>query len=252
MYAGIVDSPIFQVGEGVYNAVPWTMGPLGINYIQDKIDPIESYAQILEPRFKDRVGCFDNALNMISTAACAVSLDPGVLTSEQLNGPVKDWLVALRPQLRLISPSLGDQLTTLVNGDVDAQLVGLIWNIPQGRAQGVEVVFVYPSEGTYGFVDSVGITPWAPNRCAALAYANALMTPATAAPMNASIVGLGTTDEINTMMYDTNPDERALYPEDVVSDFMGKLKWNVSHIDPDGPYATIEEWDRVWAEVKAL
>lgn len=252
MYPGVRDNPIFKIRDGVYNAVPWTMGPLGINYIEGRIDPVESYAQVLEPRFKNRVGCFDDALNMIATAACAVGLDPAVLTNDQLDGPVKDWLVALRPQLKLISPSLGDQLTTLVGGDVDLQLVGLIWNILQGREQNVEVAFVYPTEGTYGFIDCIAITPWAPNRCAAIAYANAAMTPATAAPLNASIVGLGTTDEINTAMKDTNPDERGVYPDDIEADFMGKLKWNVSHGDPEGAYATKEQWERVWAEVKAL
>jgi spermidine/putrescine-binding protein len=252
MYKGIIDSPIFKVRDGVYNSVPWTMGPLGINYIKDKIDPVTSYAQVLESRFANRVGCFDSSLNMISTATCAVGLDPSVLTSEQLQGPVKEWLTKLRPQLKLISPSLGDQLTTLASGDVDLQLVGLTWNILQGRQQNLDVVFVYPDEGTFGFVDCIAITPWAPNRCAALAYANACMTPETAAPLNASIVGLGTTDAINNKMKETNPEERGLFPDDVVADFMGKMKWNVSHADPAGGYALIQEWDKVWSEIKAL
>ncbi len=252
MYAGIKDNPIFKIRDGVYNAVPWTMGPLGINYIKGKIDPVTSYDDVLDPRFENRVGCFDDALNMISTAACAVSLDPGVLTREQLNGPVKDWLVALRPQLKLISPSLGDQLTTLVSGDVDLQLVGLIWNILQGKQQNVDVAFVYPSEGTYGFVDCIAVTPWAPNRCAALAYARACMTPETAAPLNASIAGLSTADAVNVKMKETNPEERGVYPDDVEQGFMSQMKWNVSYTDPNGPYATKDEWTQVWADVKAL
>ena len=28
------------------------------------------------------------------------------------------------------------------------------------------------------------------------------------------------------------------------------LKWNVQHFDPEGPYATNEEWEAVWNEVK--
>ena len=252
MYSGIKDNPIFKLRDGVYNAVPWTMGPLGINYIKGKIDPVTSYADVLAPRFKNRVGCFDDALNMISTAACAVGLDPAVLTSDQLQGPVRDWLTKLRPQLKLISPSLGDQLSTLVSGDVDLQLVGLIWNILQGRQQDVEVEFVYPSEGTYGFVDCIAITPWAPNRCAALAYARATMSPDTGAPLNASIAGLSTVDAVNEKMKETNPDERGVYPDDVEKDFMSKMKWNVSHTDPNGEYATKDEWTTVWTEIKAL
>ena len=252
MYTGIKDNPIFKLRDGVYNAVPWTMGPLGINYIKGKIDPVTSYDDVLAPRFKNRVGCFDDALNMIATAACAVSLDPAVLTRDQLNGPVRDWLVALRPQLKLISPSLGDQLTTLVSGDVDLQLVGLIWNILQGRQQNVEVEFVYPSEGTYGFTDCVAITPWAPNCCAAIAYARTILTPDTGAPLNASIAGISTVDAVNEKMKETNPDERGIYPDDIEQGFMSKMKWNVSYTDPKGEYATKEEWTQVWTEIKAL
>ena len=28
------------------------------------------------------------------------------------------------------------------------------------------------------------------------------------------------------------------------------MKWNVSHVDPDGPYAPIEMWDELWNQVK--
>ena len=247
MYPLVKDNSIWKIRDGVYNAIPWTIGPLGINYIKGKIEDIKSYNQVLDAKFRNRVGCFDDPLNMISTGACAVELDPGKLTRDELNGPVKDWLMKLKPQLKVLSPSLGDQLTLLVQGDVDIQLVGLLWNIPQGKEQGVDCVFVYPEEGTYGFVDSVAITPWAPNRCAALAYANAVMTPQTAGPLNASIMGIGPTDEINAAV---DPAVRDLYPKDIEKDFFGAMKWNVSYYDPAGPYATIEEWNKVWNDVK--
>jgi spermidine/putrescine-binding protein len=246
MYAAVADNPIWKVGDGLYNAVPWTFGPLGINYLKSKFpDGISAYADALDPAY--RVGTFDSSLNMISTAACAVGLDPAVLTREQLNGPVKDWLLKSRPQLKVISTSIGDQLTVLINEEVDFQLVGLLWNVPQGAAQGAEVGFSLPEEGSYGFCDSLAITPWAPNRCNALALANAYMDPATVGPLQGSLFQIGPTPEINEAL---PADVRSLYPDDIEADFFGKLKWNISHNDPEGPYATIEEWDAVWNEVK--
>ncbi|MBX3031868.1 MAG: hypothetical protein KF809_17110 [Chloroflexi bacterium] len=246
MYPAIADNPIWKIEDGVYNGVPWTIGALGINWLASKFpEGVHQYAMALDPAY--RVGCFDDKLNMVATAACAVGLDPAVLTREELNGPVRDWLLALRPQLKVISASLGDQLTVLINGEVDFQLVGLSWNIPLGVEQGVEIGWTIPDEGSYGFVDSIGITPWAPNRCNALAYANATMTPETAAPLNDSVVGIGPTAAINAAL---DPSVRSLYPDDIEADLLGKLKWNVSHFDPDGPYATIDEWDAVWTEAK--
>lgn len=246
MYPAMADSPVWKVSDGVYNAVPWTLGALGINYIRDRVpEGITSYAQALDPKY--RVGTIDSSLNMIATAACAVGLDPAVLTREELQGPVRDWLTQLRPQLRVISTSLGDQLTVLENDDVDMQLVGLLWFVSQGKETGHDVVFVMPDEGTYGFCDSLAITPWATNRCNALALANAYLTPEVVAPLQDSLLQIGPTPEINAML---TPEVRAMYPDDIDKDFFGNLKWNVSHYDPDGAYATIDEWDALWTEVK--
>lgn len=246
MYPEIAENPIFQAEDGTYNAVPLTIGPLGINWVAERFpEGFTSYAQALDPQY--RVSIFDDPLNTISTAAVAVGLDPAVLTRDELNGPVKDWLLALRPQLRVISPSLGDQLTALINDEVDLQLVGIPWNILQGAEQGVEIGFAIPSEGSYGYVDSIGITPWAPDRCNALVYGNAGMDPVLGALLNDSLVGLGATPEINANLA---PETRALFPEDLENDFFAKLKWNVSHTDPDGPYATIDEWTELWNEIK--
>jgi spermidine/putrescine transport system substrate-binding protein len=246
MYPQVLDNPIWKVGDGLYNAVPWTFGPIGINYLKTKYpDGINQYAAALDPQY--RVGCFDDKLNMVSTGACAVGLDPGALTRDELNGPVKDWLMKARPQLKVISTSIGDQLTVLLSEDVDFELVGLLWFVPQGAAQDAEVGFSIPEEGSYGFCDSLAITPWAPNRCNALALANAYMDPVTVAPLQGGLFQIGPTPEINDAL---PSDVRSLYPDDIPSGFFDKLKWNISHTDPNGPYATIEEWGEVWDEVK--
>src|SRR5262249_29234936 len=152
------NSAFWQIKPGTYNSVPWTWGPLGVSYRPDKVkaSEIQSWHDLTKPAFQGRLGTFDSALNMVSIGAVAVGADPGKLTRKQLDGPVKAYLQALRPNLKVLSTSLGDQVNTLVSGDVDAQLVGLTWFNNEGAKQGTKLAFlVPPKEGSFGFVDAV-------------------------------------------------------------------------------------------------
>lgn len=115
----------WKVRDGVYNSVPWTFGPIGICTRKDKLPGgVPSYDTLFDPKLKGRIGTYDDALNMISTAACATGNDPHFLTRDQLNGPVKEWLVMLKPQLKVLSTSIGDQINLLLAGDVDVESWG--------------------------------------------------------------------------------------------------------------------------------
>ena len=246
MHPAFADNPLFKISDGVYSCVPLTAGALGLNWVEDKHPKgFTSYADALNPDV--RVGCINSSSNMVSAGACAVGLDPGKLTREGLTGPVKEWLMKARPQMKVISASLGDQLTVLINDEVDLQLIGLTWFIAQGAQQGVKIGFSLPSEGTFGFVDSIALTPSAPHRCNTIAYCNAALDPKTAAPLQDSLVQVGPTPAINAAI---DPKIRAYFPADLDKDYFSKLKWNVAYTDQNGEYATIEEWDKVWNDVK--
>ena len=185
---------------------------------------------------------------MISMGACATKNDPGQLTRDQLNGPVKDWLVRLKPQLKVMSSSIGDQITLLMAGDVDVELLGLLWFVAQAKEQNSPVDFRVPDEGTYGFCDAVIIPPWAKNRQNAIAYANALMEGETAVAQQEATFQMSTNPEVNDKV---KAEIRSLFPEDLVGYVTNTLKWNKFWYDPNGDYATVEEWRKVWDDVKA-
>jgi spermidine/putrescine transport system substrate-binding protein len=245
------DGTFWKVRDGVYNSVPWTWGPIGINTRTDRVPAtaLKSYAELLDPKWKGRIGTFDDALNMISTACCATGNDPAVLTRDQLNGPVKDWLVKLKPQLKVLSTSIGDQENLLFSGDVDIELVGLTWFVGDAKKKNVALDFRVPDEGAYGFVDALFITPTAPHRAAAVAWANMIMAPDTAAPLCNSVSQLSTVPGVNSAI---DPAVRATYPADLDAYTSKTLKWNKSWYDAGGQYATIDEWRKVWEDVKAL
>ena len=250
MYDTFKDGTFWKVCDGVYNSVPWTWGPLGINTRPDKVpaDALKSWEGLFDAKWTQRIGTYDDALNMVSTAACATKNDPGTLTRDQLNGPVKDWLVRLKPQLKVLSTAIGDQLNVLQAGDVDIELVGLLWFVSQSKGSGAEVDFRVPDEGTYGFVDAVIIPPWAQNRQNAIAYANALMEGPTAIAQQELTFQMSTNPDVNSQI---TADVRSLYPDDLVSYVSNTLKWNKFWYDPNGDYATVEEWRKVWDDVKA-
>jgi spermidine/putrescine-binding protein len=245
------DGTFWKVSDGVYNSVPWTWGPIGINTRPEKVpaDALKSWQGLLDPKWKGRIGTYDDALNMISAGSVATGNDPGKLTVDQLNGPVKDFLVKLKPQLKVLSTSIGDQVNLLVSGDVDIEILGLTWFITQAAGQGVTLDFRIPDEGSYGFVDAVFITPWAPNRANAVAYANALISGDSAVTMQNSVSQLSTNPDINAKL---KPEVRGLYPEDLAAYSGTTLKWNKSWYDANGPYASIDAWRKVWDDVKAL
>ena len=244
-------APFWKIRDGVYNSAPWTWGPIGINTRPDKVTtPITSYQDLLDPKFKGRIGTYDSDINMVSLGAVAVGADPAKLTVEQLNGPVKDFLTKLKPQIRVLSTSLGDQVNTLVAGDVDIELIGLAWFVAEAKKQNVTIDFqVPPKEGSFGFVDAAIVTPWAKNRPAALAYVNALMQGDTAVAMANSLNQLSCNPDVNAKV---NPDLRALFPADLNDYLTNQLKWNVSYTDPASGYAVVSQWTDLWNTIKAL
>jgi spermidine/putrescine-binding protein len=248
MYPFFRNSPFFKIRNGVYNAVPWTWGPIGITYRADRVKASElaSWKNLLKPEWKGRLGTYDDALNMISIGAVATGLDPEKLTQAQLQGPVKTYLKQLRPNLKILSTSLGDQINVITAGDVDVELVGLTWYANEGKKKGVKLNFAVPKEGTFGFVDCVFIPPTAPHRANAIAYANALMIGPTAVGMANYVNQPSTNPAVNAKI---NKSVLTFFPKDLIG-YTNKLKWNKSYYTP-GKYALFQDWTRVWNEVKA-
>lgn len=243
-------SDLWKVSDGVYNSVPWTWGPIAWMAREDRIPKasITSWSDLLKPEYKGRLETFDDPLNMISTGAVASGLDPGALTRDELNGPVKDYLTQLVPNIKIYASSIGDQVNNLVSGDADGSLVGFTWGVLEGGKQGADLYFSVPEEGAFGFCDCVFVPPTAPHRANAIAFANAVSTGETAAAMQAALAQMSTNEDV---IAEAPPDLVALYGSDLAQYAEQTLKWNRSYYDPNGDYATIQEWTTLWTDVKA-
>ncbi len=246
--------PAFQVApwkndDGTYNGVPWTWGFSGLTYRVGAVPEPQSWQDILDPKYKGRVSTVDGATNNVGLASIAVGIDPDTMTTAQLQGPIKDWLMQLKGQIRALAPSIGDQISLLVSGDVDYMVVGLTFMDAIAAKKGVKTKTIAPSEGALGWADTTFITPTAPNPQNAYAFANQLLDPATNASAN-SAIQQGPGVQASIPMLDAA--DKALYPFDDINNYLqNTLKFNLGwpH-QPEGDRATYDQVIQTWEEVK--
>jgi spermidine/putrescine transport system substrate-binding protein len=247
--------PAFQVdpwknADGTYNAAPWTWGFSGLTYRTDRVPAPASWHDILDPKYKGRVSTVDGALNNVALGSLAVGIDPDTLTTAQLNAEVKDYLVQLRGQIRALAPSIGDQISLLVSGDVDYMVVGLTFMDAETAAKGVSTKTVVPSEGAIGWADSAFVPPTAPDPQNALAWINHVLDPTQNAKANNSFLqGPGVAASIP--MLDKAVTD--LYPFDDIDNYLSNvLTFNRGFPrEPEGDRATYDQVVQLWEEVKA-
>jgi len=252
MYPFFHDSPFFHIcdNQDVFPTVPWQWGPLGLIARDDNVPvkDLASWQGLLDPKYKGKIITYDDPLNAVSQGACAVNLDPATLTKDQLNGQVKDFWKKLFPQLKTVVTSTGDQADLLASGDAWISMMGWAYNISQLQGMNVKANFIIPDEGTYGFIDTIAIPPWAPDRRNAIAWANAMMSGDTAVSLQESTIGMSTNPEVNAKV---SGDVRNLFPADLDAFFSKQLKFNRTWRDPNGPYATMADWTQFWNEIKS-
>jgi spermidine/putrescine-binding protein len=254
MYPFFRDSPIWRWGgtsTTEYNSVPWTWGPLGVNYLTDRVSRPDSYDVLIDPKNQGRVGTLDDGYNNVSMAAIALGLDLTQITTAQLNGPIKSWLLKLKANVKSFSPSLSDQVNLLVNKEVDYMQVGLNEFIVFGQQQGTkDIGFVVPKEGGFGFCDAAFVTPWAPNKANAFAWCEALLAPKTAAIaanyLTQSVSNPAAVPYLNKVT-------KSLVPYDNVQEYITtKLKFEVNYTPKSGQdIISFNQINNLWEAIKA-
>ena len=247
--------PAFKVApwkndDGTYNGVPWTWGFSGVTYRSDRVPEPKSWYDLLDPQYQGRVSTVDGALNNVALASIAVGIDPDELTTDQLNGEVKDFLTQLFGQIRTLAPSIGDQISLLVSGDIDYMVVGLKFMDAETAAQGVETSTVVPSEGAIGWADTAFIPPTAPHPENAFAFLNHLLDPKVNAEANSDLLqGPGVEAAIPLL----SDEAKAQYPFDDIENYLeNTLTFNRGFPrKKEGDRATYDDILAVWEEVKS-
>ena len=252
MYPYFRDNPIWRWGSGsdTWNSAPWTWGAIGVNYLSDKVAKPTSWDVLIDPKNRGRVGTYDDAYNNVSIAAIARGIPLTKITPQALNGPIKDWLTKFLANTKTVSANLGDQLTLLVNKEVDYMSVGLSLFINQARGQGAkDVAFTVPKEGGFGFCDAAFVTPSAPNKANAYAFLEALLSGKTAAAAADNLIQGVTVPSVVPLL---GKDARAIIPYNNVQNYVTKqLKFEVNYTPQKGQnIVSFDDINKLWQKLK--
>jgi spermidine/putrescine-binding protein len=250
MYPFFRNSSIWRNSDGTYNSVPWSWGATALNWRKGAVPEPTSWQVVLDPKYKGRVGTLDDPYNNISVATIAVGLDLAKLTKQQLNGPVKTWLLRLIGQLKSLSPSIGDQSSLLNSGEVDYMVIGDADIVVFAQQAGVtDIGFTVPEEGGFGYVDATFITPWAKDLANAVAYCNQLIQGASGAAAQNANLGGTTNPSVVPLL---NAQTRGLYPYAGLNDYLTKrLHLTTNYFSSDPSLATYQDIQNLWEEVKS-
>jgi spermidine/putrescine transport system substrate-binding protein len=156
-------------------SVPYMQGTVGIVVNTQKVrEPVRSYADVFQGKYKGRIVVLDDALEIVTWALATQGLGPDAVTQENLE-KVRPVLARWLPLVKVYDSD--SPKTALLNGDVD---LGVVWSgeaaILINEAPG-KFVYVLPSEGGHMFIDSVAIPKGAQNVEAAHKFIDYLMRP---------------------------------------------------------------------------
>lgn len=235
---------------GGLQAVPFVWGGLGCNYDPDKIDAIESWQELTDPKLKGRIGMIDDPVSTIQTGALAIGVrETDKLTRDQLE-EVKAFLRKIKANARTVAAGYADIGDLIVAGDVWASFQG--WNAVEifAQAKGGVVKTAYPKEGTIGFMDCFTVPKEADNKRTAIAFIDQMLSLEMQAyvgnDLGSGLVRLDAADRVEgigaeVFDYD-NLDQ--LIKDKLVFAFDAPL-------ESPGDVATHEEWVAAWEDVKA-
>lgn len=173
------------------HAVIYMWGTIGIGYNVEKVKerlgedaPVDSWALVFDPQYAEKlkdcgISFLDAPSDMFQVALAYLGLDPMTTESEDLE-KAADLLMQARPNVRYFHSS--QYISDLANGEVCVSVgfsgdVFIAADRAEQAANGVEVAYSVPKEGTQQWFDMMAIPADAPNPEAAYKWMNFIMEP---------------------------------------------------------------------------
>jgi putrescine transport system substrate-binding protein len=179
---------------GNAHSVPWAWGTIGLGYnvkmIRERLGdmPVNTLDLVFNPEISAKlkdcgIGLLDSPAEVMSIALNYAGLDPNSEQKADL-AKAEALMKANRGNYRYFHSS--QYISDLANGEICVAL-GYNGDILQSQsraeeaAQGVEVAYAIPKEGTMVWFDLMAIPADAPNKDAAYQFINFVLEPKTAA-----------------------------------------------------------------------
>jgi spermidine/putrescine-binding protein len=244
----------FQTGEfwqkdGKIWGVPFTWGAEGCCYNADKIDPIHSWMDLLKPEFKGKIGLVDDSYGMILMGGIAIGMSDRMpnVTPKELE-EIKAFLLKLKAQARGIAASYGDQSNMFVSGEIVAAFPGWAALNVWAGASGVNVKMNVPIEGGFAFTDAFAIPIGSDNVETTLEWINEALSPEVQA-CQASALAAGVVNPKALPLLDETT--AAMYDYANLEEYFQKVRYYGYPPQNSSEFATYEQWNNMWVEVKA-
>ena len=228
--------------DGEVFVVPVDAGTAGLIYNADKITtPPDSWTDMFDPQYKDRVSLQDNAVTAIDIGALATGIsDPLNMDEAQLEG-VKQFLMDNRTQFRTLWEDQGEVLSQFKSGEIDLAS-GYTSIVKELQADGVNVEFAVGKEGQMLWTCGYGISPDIADENVDAAYA--LLNWYTSLPAQIYAATNWYYLPSNEGIVD------AVTPE-VREDAQLDTLFDLDNAIPASPPKDRDAWVKAWAEVKA-
>jgi spermidine/putrescine transport system substrate-binding protein len=240
------DSPWVKNGEVI--GVPFTWGPYTLTYNADEIQPI-SFFDLLDAKWKGRIGIVDDMLIAIPTAAALTGLGDKLpnLTPDELIQAI-DTMKQFKAQARGIAPSYGELTSMFVAGEIIASIPGwgavAVW----AQSQGANIQNILPDEGGFCYVDAYGIPPTSDNRATTLAFINHAISKEVQAAQAASLAACVVREDSVPLL---DASVKDLVPYNNLDELWQKAPFTDLPPHESDTYATYTDWNAAWEAFKA-
>jgi spermidine/putrescine-binding protein len=209
----------------------------------------ESYADLLDPKFKGKIAIMDDTVSTWPVAARVAGLGAKypLLTKEEL-GQAFTELAKYRDQARLIALNQGELLNFMVSGEIEAVLCADPSIMGQAEAQGVTIEMIIPKEGPVLWVDAWFLPISADNVETAEAFMNESLDPEVQAKVAMAVVQAPVSKKAVELL-DEKSRNRIDYAK--IEEMFAAGLPGIPPLESDGTHATYNDWIEAWQSFKA-
>ncbi len=234
--------------DGTRRGVPFNWGYVAMSYDAGVIDQPATYDDLLDPKFKGKIGIPEDLIGVMQLAAHNEKVDITKMSEADFT-KVKEFLTKMVRQTNGVSPTYGDLATRFSEGSIVAAFCG--WAPIDGLAAeggNKKVTTVLPDSGGVGYCDSLSIPPTCDNVDAVYAWMNETMNTKTAV---AILEGIGTATPVETAVPLLPAALRDAYPYDDLNAFFEKAPMYALAPFKSDEYVTWPDCVDAWQKIKA-
>ena len=234
------DERFFLNENGDWILVPFTWGRSVTNYLPDRIDPPQSWFDLLKDEYRGHVGWGGGPDGGMVIAGRTLGIESTPLYNRQEFDEVMNFMRKMRDQVPAVGMSFGDVAELMASGDIWCTYNG--WEPVSAWAndRGANAANVEPKEGGIGWVEAFAIPEISDNKATALAFINKVLEPEVQAAIGSNIQvavvnmdAVPLMDEKSASLYDYGDLDNALArspltpwpPDETTDEVVGYLEW---------------------------